>query len=193
MIKKFIENNCTSYDSEIIVCSKLIETFGGNIIEIGAGVGESTAKFLEISREYNVKTIVIDPFEDGWDEMPPSYGRPYPYSTFVKNTLFCKDNLILHKVSSQTDGLIELLQNEIPYSFSFVDGLQYDWAVLNDLNLMDSLKCRVICVDDYERLTDVSQVRIAVDEFLKTKNYDLVVNLDPKRIRTKAFLIRNDD
>ena len=38
MIKKFIENNCTLDGSEIIVCSKLKETFGGNIIEIGAGV-----------------------------------------------------------------------------------------------------------------------------------------------------------
>ena len=82
----------------------------------------------------------------------------------------------------------ELLKYK-PIIFSFVDGLQYTDSVLYDLNMMDKLNCKVICVDDYNRLTNISQVPLAIEEFIKNnKNYDVVYQNDNKEI----YLVRNE-
>ena len=69
-----------------------------------------------------------------------------------------------------------------------MDGLQYEEAVLSDLNLMHSVGCKVICVDDYKRLTELSQVPLAVTKFLENELYDLVVET-LSTDRCKAYLI----
>ena len=70
-----------------------------------------------------------------------------------------------------------------------MNGLQYTDNVLYDLNMMDKLKCKVICVDDYNRLTNISQVPLAIEEFIKNnKNYDVVYQNDNKEI----YLVRNE-
>ena len=74
-------------------------------------------------------------------------------------------------------------------TISFVDGLQYTDNVLYDLNMMDKLNCKVICVDDYNRLTNISQVPLAIEEFIKNnKNYDVVYQNDNREI----YLVRNE-
>ena len=95
----------------------------------------------------------------------------------------------MEKISSQDKSVYDRVSKNTPISFSFVDGLQYREAVLNDLLLMSELSCIVIGVDDYKRLTDISQVSLAVDDFLKIKDYTLIV--DDKIERSRAFLIKN--
>jgi hypothetical protein len=187
--KEYVEQHC-NYQELWEICDQLLIRYPGNIIEIGAGIGENTVSFLSVASKKNSKVVVIDPFESGWENMPETYGRPYPFNLFESNVSGYKNNLILHKVSSQSDGLLDKLKESLPYTFSFVDGLQYEDAVLNDLNLMHSLNCKIICVDDYKRLTKVSQVPLAVNKFLENGLYDFVV--DNKEQRSKAYLIKKD-
>ena len=67
------------------ITKRFIKKYKGNILEIGAGIGETTKTFLNISQEYNTKVIVIDPFENGWEKMPKTYGEPYPFTRFYEN------------------------------------------------------------------------------------------------------------
>lgn len=182
------KSNINSENFIFELCNFTITQFGGNIIEIGAGHGESTKKFLEISKKNNIKTIVIDPFESGWSEMPKSYGEPYPYEIFRKNCLGLEKNLIEIFESSQNKSVYDLLVKYTPISFSFVDGLQFKEAVLNDLNMMHLLETKIICVDDFSRKTEVSQVPEAVKLFVEKNNYK--VFSDNKSSRSKAYLVR---
>ena len=106
------------------IANECLSFFGGNIIEIGAGNGESTEEFLKISNNYNRNVIVIDPFEDGWNDMPETYGLPYPYQVFESRVSKYK-NLTLIKKTSTDSNIYDELINHLPISFSFIDGLQY--------------------------------------------------------------------
>jgi hypothetical protein len=172
------------------VAEKNLELYGGNIIEIGAGHGESTKKLLQIAKNYNSKVIVIDPFEDGWDEMPETYGKPYPYEIFKSNVLDYEKNMVLIKKSSLEENVYDDIVNHLPISFSFVDGLQYKEAVLSDLMLMRKLNCNVICVDDYTRNTKESQVPLAIDEFLTLFNDYEILYSENIPVRSKIYLIK---
>lgn len=169
------------------VFNNLLNIEDGYCIEIGAGYGETTIKLLNSVKNY--KVIVVDPFEDGWDNMPESYGKPYPFFLFQNATKQFSDKVILIKKSSDDSSVINELLNYNPIIFSFVDGLQYIDNVLYDLNMMDKLNCKVICVDDYNRLTNISQVPLAIEEFIKNnKNYDVVYQNNNKEI----YLVRNE-
>ena len=173
------------------IANECLNFFKGNIIEIGAGNGDSTKEFLEITKSYGHDVIVIDPFEDGWDDMPETYGKPYPYKIFndkVKNY----NNLKLVKKSSMDDDIYDDLINHLPISFSFVDGLQYKDAVISDLNLMKKLNCNIICVDDFTRNTKESQVPLAIDEFLTTNNDYIILHYEEIPVRAKVFLIKKE-
>tara|TARA_R110000824_G_C15124642_1_gene668421 strand:+ start:105 stop:887 length:783 start_codon:yes stop_codon:yes gene_type:complete len=144
----------------------------GNMIEIGAGHGVTTVPLAVLAAENTGYVVVIDPFESGWDEMPDGYGKPYPYEIFKENIREELENSVkLYKEFSNAPGLIEKLQQHMPFAFAFLDGMQYEENVLEDLNLMDSLEVQTICVDDYGRKTETSQVTPAVDKFLKKETY----------------------
>jgi hypothetical protein len=169
------------------VFNNLLNIEDGYCVEIGAGYGETTVKLLNSVKNY--KIIVVDPFEDGWGSMPESYGKPYPFFLFQNAIKQFSDKVILIKKSSDDSSVIDELLKYKPIIFSFVDGLQYTDNVLYDLNMMDKLNCKVICVDDYNRLTNISQVPLAIEEFIKNnKNYDVVYQNDNKEI----YLVRNE-
>lgn len=139
-----------------------------NCIEIGAGIGETTK---EIAKNAN-KVLVIDPFEhnSGADE---SYITPYPLETFLNNTKNFT-NIILHKETSLHKSTKEKIFDFKPIFFAFVDGLQYKEIVLKELEMLSLMEVDTICVDDINRLTSISEVPLAVKEFLKTNKYELV-------------------
>jgi len=169
------------------VFNNLISIEDGYCIEIGAGYGETTVKLLNSVK--NFKVIVVDPFEDGWDNMPESYGKPYPFFLFQNATKQFSDKVILIKKSSDDITVMDDLSQYSPIIFSFVDGLQFVDNVLHDLNMMDKLNCKVICVDDYDRLTNISQVPLAIEQFIKNnKNYDIIYQNNNKEV----YLVRNE-
>lgn len=128
---------------------------GEYIVEIGGGVGESTVELLKIAKEKNTKVIVIDPFDK--DSMPESYR--YNYEDFVRNTFPYRDYLILKVIHSQSEEAEKFLE-QFKIGFAFVDGLQYKGAVLSDLRI--TWHSKLICVDDANRSSDISQVPAAL-------------------------------
>ena len=138
----------------------------GSIVEIGAGNGDATEIFIKTGRQ----VIVIDPFESGWGQIPESYGAPYSYHKF-REKIGTPDNLILHQYPSQSPGVQEFLLNFKPIAFAFVDGLQFEDSVLRDLRLMEALEVGLIAIDDVHRLTDISQVPLAIEKFLANSQY----------------------
>jgi len=169
------------------VFKNLTSTEDGYCIEIGAGYGETTVKLLPQTK--NFKVIVVDPFEMGWDKMPESYGKPYPYTLFENAVKNFSNRLILIKKLSDDPTVLDELKKYSPIVFSFVDGLQYVDNVLSDLKMMDELNCKIICVDDYNRLTKISQVPLAIEEFMKiNQNYEMVYFQGDKEV----YLVRNE-
>ena len=148
----------------------VLENYKGGIIEIGAGFGLSTEIFLQTDRE----VIVVDAFNDGYD-----------YDLFaLKFKHVCR--LVTLKFNSQDKGVSRLLAQYAPFAFAFVDGGQLKHEVIHDLEMMQMLGVKVICVDDMNRETPTSQVPAAIKEFQTTSEYKLV----KKRPIQEAYLIR---
>jgi hypothetical protein len=137
----------------------------GSFAEIGLGVGETTLKLLEFKK----MVYGVDPFEDGWGEMPKSYGNPYRFEDFSKKVQDYT-NFKLLKVNSLSYEAEQFLS--VPLALAFVDGLQYKGAVLNDLRIVSHAE--IIIVDDFNRSTGISQVPQAIEEYLKTNKRTLI-------------------
>jgi len=138
----------------------------GDFAEIGLGVGETTVKLLS----FNKKVLGVDPFEDGWSEMPKSYGEPYRYEEF-NNRIRNYNNFELLRVNSLSEEA-EVFLNK-PLALAYVDGLQYKGAVLNDLRIVSHAE--IIIVDDINRRSYISQVPQAVEDFIKQTNRNLII------------------
>ena len=130
--------------------------YSGNIVEIGLGHGENTLQLLKLAKEFDKKVIGIDPFDNN---MPESYR--YSIEDFYHRIVGYEDYLILHRRPSQCKTSWDILEQEI--CFAFVDGLQYAGAVMNDLYCVEHSP--VIVADDYNRISNESQVCYAVDLF----------------------------
>lgn len=138
----------------------------GDFAEIGLGVGETTVKLLS----FNKKVFGVDPFEDGWNDMPKSYGQPYRYEQFNER-ISHYDNFELMRVNSLSEEA-EVFLNR-PLALAYVDGLQYKGAVLSDLRIVSHAE--IIIVDDIDRRSHLSQVPQAVEDFIKQTNRKLII------------------
>lgn len=138
----------------------------GVIVEIGAGTGETTIELLKIAKEKGTKVIVIDPFDNN---CPESYR--YSLELFNQKVDSYKEWLTFLRINSLSSEA-EVFLSGLKIDFSFIDGLQFKGAVLNDLRICSHAK--VICLDDYDRESDVSQVPEAVNEFAEELVIDTV-------------------
>lgn len=168
---------------------ELLKIVPGNIVEIGAGVGQSTKIFLKHAKDFGRKVLVIDPFESGWGDMPESYGKPYPFEEFKENTSGYDNELILLMDSSidMHNKVFSWYKCNSPM-LVFVDGLQSKDATLNDIHLASNANTQIICLDDIHRITEHCQVPEALEEFLKHNNNYKLITLPRKNI--EGYLIR---
>ena len=155
-----------------IVADYVINQKKGNLLEIGAGYGNTTLQLLKLSKKYNTKTIVIDPFESGWSYMSKGYGG-YPFDIFKETIVDYQEYCIIHKENSQDPNILNIIEtiDTKNICFAFVDGAQSQQEVLFDLNNMKKLNIDVIAVDDMNRGVDVSA---AVYEFISDGSYKLI-------------------
>ena len=152
----------------------------GNFIEIGAGTGHTTEQLLKAAKESGGKVLVIDPWQSDATQ-PPGYGV-YAYDEFWERVKDYQRHLVVAKMPSYFKEVGKYLSVNGPYIFAFVDGLQLRENVLSDLFLMSAYNVKVICVDDINRSTPISQVPEAVEKFLAgNKLY--------KRVQTRENLI----
>jgi hypothetical protein len=148
----------------------------GHIIEIGAGEGVTTLRFLQIAEIRGSKVIVIDPFEQiaGADE---SYFKPYSKKKFIATVDRYLKNMYLVELPSQAPEVRTKIGELGKVGFVFIDGLQDKESVMSDIRLAASLDVEIICIDDYDRLTDSSQVPLAVDWYRqRLPNYKFIYN-----------------
>lgn len=151
------------------ICEYALKNFPGDIVEIGGGFGDNTIEFLKLARAYKRKVFVIDPFEEGWGEMPHSY--QYQYGNFMNKIKGYEDILTVHKRNSLCETS-EKLCSSLDISFAYVDGLQFKGAVLSDLRIVDH--SHVIAVDDFDRESLISQVTPAIHEYIFQTNKRLI-------------------
>lgn len=107
-----------------LMMDSILEKLEGNIIEIGAGFGNSTKVFLESAEKFGRHVWVFDPFLD----------PVYPREEFDKKVEGFP-NLILIDASSQDFSRITFKP-----CFAFADGLQTKEGVLHDLKLCSEAK-----------------------------------------------------
>lgn len=144
----------------------LFPVISGNLLEIGCGAGLTTKILLEAANKWNRRVLAIDPFEDAWNSMPSGYGEPYPYNKFQSVVSGIDQRLVLCRNLSASSYAVQAVSDASPIAFAFLDGLQYQSNVVKELEMMQNAGVSVICVDDVNRLTDVSQVPLALREFL---------------------------
>lgn len=151
-------------------CKQALIQNKGDIIEIGAGHGHNTIEFLKLAEKYNRKVIVIDPFEEGWSEMPSTYR--YPYGIFEDKVKEFKHRLFIHRKNSLCKTS-EMTCRATNIAFAYVDGLQWKGAVLNDLRIVSH--AHIICVDDMDRDSAESQVQHAVNDYIQQTSKQLTI------------------
>lgn len=164
-----------------ILLDEILPDTPGNLLEIGAGNGLTTKILLQAAEKFNRKVLVIDPFESAWDEIPKSYGEPYPFNTFYTNVRQWDHRLIICRHKSLAKESMTALEKTSPFAFAFVDGLQFHNVVYNELKIISALKVPLICVDDFHRMNTNCQVPTAVAAFLG--NYH-----DYKQIETRQLI-----
>lgn len=150
-----------------VLLDSLLPMCSGNLVEIGAGSGMTTRVLLQAAETFNRRVLAIDPFEDGWASMPVGYGVPYPHAVFREQVKGMESRLTLCQNLSASSFAWEAIDRHRPIAFAFLDGLQYQGNVVKELEMMQKAKAVVIAVDDVNRLTDVSQVPLALREFLE--------------------------
>lgn len=141
----------------------------GNIVEIGAGVGDSTLLFTSEAEAIGNKVLVIDP----WPEIFDGRNNVYTYQQFCRVTGH-PDNpcLVVCRSSSGDTAAMYAVAEIMPIAFGFADGLQETKEdVLKDLLLLASCDTDVICVDDMHK----QQVRDAIREFINDDMHPLKV------------------
>jgi len=165
----------------------IADTIGikGNFVEIGAGTGHTTERLLKASL-LERKVLVIDPWQSD-ETQPPGYGV-YSYDDFEERTKNYP-NLVVAKMPSYYKEVENYLRDITPIAFAFVDGLQFKENVLSDLFLMSAFGAQVICVDDINRSTPISQVPEAVAKFLEGNK--MYRRIEARKGLIECYLIKN--
>lgn len=169
-----------------MIVPALLQELKGNIIEIGAGEGHSTKVFLQHASEANRQVLVVDPWET-FNSGLPGYNQ-YTYRNFVDRTAGFTNMTVCKKPSSDRE-VPKVMEKMRPFAFAFVDGIQLTHNVLCDLFLCSANEVSVICVDDYNRSTEFSQVPSAIHKFTTGNNkYRLV---PPRENQIECYLIKS--
>jgi predicted O-methyltransferase YrrM len=151
---------------ESIVKHLLDNNIEGDVLEIGAFIGNTTKMFSKaLENNINKKIYVLDPY-NGQQE-----GNDNVYSQFKQNTNELI-NLIHYREKSQSDFAINFMKKN-RFMYVFVDGLHtYEGCFHDMLNIADNLSIGgVICLDD----TNVIEIKKALSDFLlKNENFNLI-------------------
>ena len=125
-----------------------VENYDGDIIEIGAHLGETTVKLCEVAKKYNRKVIVIDPWDANINgiEEPAEYLSDDAYKIFLENTKDYHDILEIIKKSSFSDEALKKTKNR-EFCFALIDGCHTSKALINDLTLVKNCN-GAIGIDD---------------------------------------------
>ena len=123
------------------VAEYCVQTWTGDLIEIGCFKGETTKLLAGVAQKYNRRLIAVDPWEIGTQNCQGG-----EYEAFLKNIEPYKANVDIVRASSLDKKAINLIKNR-GLCFAFVDGLHTYDACLSDIKTVDHCQ-GVIAVDD---------------------------------------------
>jgi len=125
-----------------MVALAAVEAGPGDLVEIGAMVGDSTVAFCKIAARYDRRVLVVDP----WTPRTQNCRGP-EYGVFMQRTARWREEGILSvlRKRSQNALAVRALRGRA-WSFALVDGLHKYKPCLADILAVSS--ARVICVDD---------------------------------------------
>ncbi|MGK7922409.1 MAG: class I SAM-dependent methyltransferase [Trichodesmium sp.] len=123
------------------VAEYCVQTWDGDLIEIGCFQGETTKLLAEVAQKYNRRLMAVDPWAIGTQNCQGG-----EYETFLKNIEPYKANVDIVRLSSLDKKAIELIKNR-ELCFAFVDGLHTYDACLSDIKTVAHYQ-GVIAVDN---------------------------------------------
>lgn len=147
---------------------RILQDNPGNMVEVGAGYGESTKILLDMADSFNRKVLVIDPWggHDGveqHDKDNPGYA--YTYKRFMDN-VGGRERLKVCRAASNSDEALLAFRSIEQCAFVMLDGdMSFD-GMSEDLLNAAKFGAAIICVDDYNLR---SSVKLAADEFASTQ------------------------
>lgn len=118
-----------------------LKHYSGDLIEIGAYIGETTVVLCELARKYHRKVIVVDPWAQGTQNCVSD-----EYEQFCQRTAQYGDVLHVIRASSVEEKTIETIKAS-KLAFAFIDGLHTVQACQSDYEAVKHCE-GVICVDD---------------------------------------------
>lgn len=127
-----------------------IRGWGGDLIEIGCGQGETTKLLAAVARKYNRQVISVLIEETGNEN-----SQEGDYEAFLKNIEVYQDSVHVIRVSSLDEKAIEQIKNR-ELCFAFVDGLHTYDGCLKEIETV--AHCQgIIGVDDLLWCSDVER------------------------------------
>ena len=131
----------------------------GDILEIGACIGESTIIYLKIAQKHKRIVHVFDPWmNEQW------------FDTFIETTKDYKDNCIVYRQSSTIQDSINKMLAIPKIAFAFVDGAHDYYSARSDIQVVAKCSPTIICVDDVTH----DQVERALSEMINQIDYEIV-------------------
>ncbi len=135
------------------IATRALHEYAGDLVEIGAWLGQTTVCLARAAQVYARKVIVIDPYEDGTQNCG---GQEYDF--FADMVAPFGDTVQHVRLRSQDQRVKDFLRAQ-EIAFAFVDGLHTYTAALDDLNTVSHAK--VIALDDMF----MAPVALAFDDF----------------------------
>jgi len=117
-----------------------VDTWSGDLVEIGALHGGTTVILAEIARTVGRRVIVVDPFDVGISAYADYYNM------FLKNTEPWRDTIDLIKLSSMDAKAIAIVGGR-GLCFAYIDGLHTYAACFSDIKTVGHCN-GIIAVDD---------------------------------------------
>ncbi len=173
-----------------------------NFLEIGVFCGvtsRNTCDYLNNIHKNNFSFIGIDLFglgkETGTNEIEPEFLKDQKFSNPLKNfyyNIILKEKLnsikSVSKLLNKYKNNVKLVQGDTnkilntldlkEVDFAFIDGGHSYKTVISDLNtIYENIKGKnkVLLCDDYGNQSYISEVKKAIDDFVKNKNLKLNV------------------
>lgn len=165
------------------VAEYCVQTWPGDLVEIGVLHGTQTKIFAQIAREYGRRIIAVDPF----NVKKVKYGDDY-YKIFLENTLPWSDIIDVVQLSSMDPEAVRYVK-ERPLCFAYVDGLHTYEACYSDILTVGYCN-GIIAVDDIH-------VKYGFAEALRRAFWDGAVALNrlpmDNSLSREAYLIRREE
>jgi len=123
-----------------LIAELCAQRYPGDLVEIGAYIGQTTVRLAEVARKYHRRVIAVDPWEPGTQNC-----EGWEYDAFLQNIEPYADIVDVVRASS-LDKSTKALIAKRPLCFAFVDGLHTYDACLSDICTV--AHAGIIVVDD---------------------------------------------